>query len=529
MNVANFHLAGLDMVVIAAYFAAMVLIGLLASRKNVDASDYFLAGRSMAWPMIGLALFASNISSTTLVGLAGDAYSTGISVFNYEWMAAVVLVFFAVFMLPFVLRSQVYTMPEFLEKRYDGRSRTYFAALTLFLNIVVDTSASLYAGGLLIQQIIPGLPLWVTVAGMAACTGAYTVVGGFSAVMITETIQAVLLLSASLVITIFAFEEAGGVTQVLNSISPEKLSLIRPMDDAGVPWPGLVLGVPLLGFYFWCTNQFMVQRMLSAKSVDHARKGALFAGLLKLPVLFIMVLPGTAAILLYPELEQPDMVYPTLIFGLLPVGLIGLVIAGFLAALMSSVASTLNSASTLMTMDFIHRFKPGLSSKQLMIVGRIATLSFMLMAVAWAPMIHNFPSLFKYLQTILAYAVPPVVAMFLLGAFWSRVNAHGAFAALITGVVSGIALFIANEVMGVVHIHFLYVVPILMTISMVALIVGSLLTPPQDIETIRDFIWTPQAFAEESEELRAVPFYANYRVLSVVLLVVTVVLVGSFW
>lgn len=529
MDGSSFTLGNIDSAIILAYFVVIVFIGLWFSRKNETAGDYFLAGRSMKWPVIGFALFASNISSTTLVGLAGDAYATGISVFNYEWMAAVVLVFFAIFILPFVLRSQVYTMPEYLERRYDGRVRTYFSGLTLFLNIAVDTAASLYAGGLLITMIFPDISMWQAIVPLALITGIYTVIGGFSAVMITETIQAILLLLASALITYFAFDKVGGYSTIVEQISPDKLSLIRPIDDAGVPWPGLIFGVPLLGFYFWCTNQFMVQRMLSAKTVDHARKGALFAGLLKLPVLFIMVLPGTVAILLYPNLERPDLVYPTLIFDLLPVGLIGLTIAGFLAALMSSIASTLNSASTLMTMDFIHRFKPGLDSHKLMIVGRIATVTFMLIAIAWAPMIENFSSLFKYLQTILAYTVPPVVAMFLFGAFWSRINAHGAFAALVVGLIGGVGLFIINVVVNITDIHFLYIVPILTLLSSIPLVIVSLMTEAPEEKAVKPYIWTPSFFAVETKELKDMAWYENYRVLSAILLLITMALVVSFW
>ena len=239
------------------------------------------------------------------------------------------------------------------------------------------------------------------------------------------------------------------------------LSLIRPLDEPGVPWLGLFTGLPLLGFYFWCTNQFMVQRVLSAKNLQHGRLGSLFAGLLKLPVLFIMVLPGTFAILLFPDLPKADLVYPTLMFELLPVGLLGLVMAGFIAALMSQIDSTLNSASTLVTMDFVAKAKPQLSQKQLMVVGRWITFIFMVLAVLWAPQIERFGSLFKYLQKVLSYTVPPVVAMFLVGIFWKRANAQGAFFSLVIGVVLGAICFYMNDIAGITSVHFLYVAPIL--------------------------------------------------------------------
>ena len=524
----HFQLHGIDLAVIGIYLAVMVGIGLGLSGKSHSAKDYFLAGRSMTWPVIGFSLFASNISSTTLVGLAGDAYATGISVFNYEWMAVFILVFYAVFILPQVLRSQVFTMPEYLQKRFDGRIRTYFAALTLFLNIVVDTAATLYAGGLILQLIFPAIPMWQMIAALALVAGLYTVLGGLSAVMITDVIQAVLLIIGSVTITAFAFFKVGGWAAISQQVDAAHLSLIRPVGDAGVPWLGLITGVPLLGFYFWCTNQFMVQRILSAKSIDQGRWGALFAGFLKLPVLFIMVLPGTMAILLYPDLPRADLVYPTLMFDLLPVGMLGLVIAGFLAALMSQIDSTLNSASTLVTMDFIRRWRPNLTSAQLMQYGRITTVIFMIVAVAWAPQIANFKSLFKYLQTILSYAVPPVVVMFLLGTFWARANAHGAFLSLVVGVAAGVVFFLANEVFGLTHIHFLYVAPILSVLCAVVLVIGSLTSAPPPPEKVTPFVWTRRAYDAETAALKTRKWYANYRILSLLLMALTAALVFAF-
>lgn len=524
------ELATIDLVLIAAYFVFAISLGLWLGRKHETAEDFFLAGRGMLWPVIGLSLFASNISSTTLVGLAGDAYATGISVFNYEWMAAVVLAIFAIFFLPFVLRAGVYTMPQFLSKRYDGRARTYFSLLTLFLNIVVDTAGSLYAGALLLKMIFPALDLWITVTVLAVAAGLYTIAGGLAAVMFTDALQAALLVLGSILITIFALDAVGGWEAVVAAVPEAKLSLIRPPGDPGVPWPGLVTGVALLGFYFWCTNQFMVQRLLSAKDLNHGRRGALFAGFLKLPVLFIMVLPGTFAILLYPGLDNPDLVYPTLMFDLMPTGLLGLVLAGFVAALMSQIDSTLNSASTLVTMDFVALRRPDLTPHQLMRIGQGVTFLFMLLAVLWAPQIERFGSLFKYLQAILAYTVPPVVAMFVIGTFSRRVNATGGAAALLTGTAAGAVFFIGNEVVADSRVvHFLYVAPILFAVSAVVLLLASRLAPPPAPEEIEDLVWSRAYFAEESRELAALPWWRNYRFLALGLFGLTGVIVGWFW
>ncbi len=525
----SFELHTVDIVILVVYLALTIALGLYLSRKHDTAEDYFLAGRSMIWPFIGLSLFASNISSTTLIGLAGDAYSTGISVYNYEWMASIILVFFAVFFLPFILRSGVYTMPEVLERRFDGRARTYFSGLTIFLNIVVDTAGSLYAGALILKLIFPEIPIWQTISVLAVVAGIYTIAGGLAAVIYTDTIQAVLLIIGSVVITVFALDRVGGWEAVVAQVTPDKLSLIRPADDPSVPWPGLITGVVLLGFYFWCTNQFMVQRILSAKDLNHGRWGALFAGLLKLPVLFIMVLPGTMAILLYPNLEKPDLVYPTMLFDLLPMGLLGLVLAGFTAALMSQIDSTLNSASTLITMDFVKKKYPTLSPHQLMRVGQVVTFIFMLLAVLWAPQIENFGSLFKYLQKILSYAVPPVLALFLVGFFWRRANSQGAITTIVVGTLAGILLFVANEVLDWFDIHFLYIAPSLFLFCVLVLVIASLATPPMKPEDIEGFVWSGADFRAETESLKGVPFYKNYRVLSVGLLAVTACVVGSFW
>ena len=277
----------LDWLVVGVYSGGLIVLGLFMSRRHFGPADYFLASRATQWPIIGLALLASNMSSTALVGLAGGAYAVGISVYNYEWSAVVILVFFCLFLLPFVIRSRTYTMPEFLEHRYDARVRLHFALLTLFLNIFVDSAGILYSGSLVCQLLFPTWPLWLIVTAMAGAAGLYTILGGLRAVIYTEAVQAVVLLAGAMIISIGAFSRAGGWHAVMSGVNPAAISLIRPIGDPGVPWPGLLLGIPLLGFYYWCTNQSIVQRMLSAKNIDHARWGALFAGLLKLPVLFL--------------------------------------------------------------------------------------------------------------------------------------------------------------------------------------------------------------------------------------------------
>jgi solute:Na+ symporter, SSS family len=520
------RMAVLDWIVIAVYMIGIVAMGLFASRGQRNADDYFLASRATTWPTIGLALIGSNISATTLIGLAGAAYATGISVFNYEWMASLILAVYCIFFLPAVLRSQVYTMPEFLERRYSSVIRLYFSGLTVFLNIVVDTAATLFGGALLFKLLFPDMDMWQLAAIIAVAAGIYTVLGGLRAVMLTEVVQTVLLLGASVFIAWYAFAAAGGWTQVMSQVDPEKLSLIRPNDDEGVPWIGLFTGVPLLGFYFWCTNQFMAQRVMSAKDLHHGRWGSLFAGLLKLPILFLMVLPGTAAILLYPNLETPDLVYPKLVFELLPVGIVGLVIAGFLAAIMSSIASTFNSASTLVTMDFARKIAPDMSQAKLVLIGRITTLTFMLFAIAWIPVVENFGgSLWQYIQSVLAYTVPPIVAMFVLGLFWKRANTTGAISALIVGTALGLWYFVGIQITKTIDTHFLVAAAIIFAVSLIALVLGSLVGPAPQEAQISSLMWRKSDYDRETQELKALPLWQNYRLQAVALLGLTAWLV----
>lgn len=524
-----FGLLGLlDWVVVVTYTVGLVVLGLLMSRRRIAPVDYFLASRATRWPVIGLALLASNMSSTALVGLSGGAYSVGISVYDYEWSAVVILVFFCVFLLPSIIRSQTYTMPEFLERRYDARARLHFALLTLFLNIFVDSAAVLYSGSLVCQLLFPAWPLWLIVAVLAGAAGLYTTLGGLRAVIYTEAVQAIVLLLGALMISIGAFTRAGGWHAVMSGVDPNAISLIRPIGDPGVPWPGLLLGIPLLGFYYWCTNQSIVQRMLSAKNIDHARWGALFAGLLKLPVLFLIVMPGTCALLLFPKLPRADLVYPNLILRLLPPGVVGLVIAGFVAATMVSIASMLNSASTLITMDVIKQLKPTLSDSQVVRIGRLSTVALLLLAVAWAPQLQLFPSLWQYLQAVLAYAVPPVVALFLVGMFWRGANSDGAAATMLAGSCCGFALFMLNVVLHWTHLHFLYVAPILTALDVTILIGVSMHTRGTPVSSEKIAMWKIDFSRAERLRLKLVPIWQDYRFQAALLLALTAAVVIAF-
>ena len=518
----------LDLLVVLVCAGGIVGLGLALSRRKARAEDYFLASRASRWPAIGLALFASNISSTAIVGLAGAAYVMGISVYDYEWSAGVVLVFYCVFLLPFVLRSRAYTMPEFLERRYDGRVRVYFAVLNVFLNVFVDLAAALYCGALVCRMLLPGLPLWVIVAVLAGAAGLYTLAGGLRAVIYTEAVQALLLMAGAITISVAVFIRAGGWRAIAHGVDPAMLSLIRPASDPGVPWPGLLFGIPVLGLYYWCTNQYMVQQTLSARSLDDGRGGALFAGLLKLTVLFLMILPGTFALVLFPHLDRPDLVYPTLMMRLLPEGFLGLVAAGFVATTMAAVASTLNSASTIITMDVVKRLAAGLPEDRIVRIGRGTMAALLLVAVLWAPQLRLFGTLWQYLQAMLAYAVPPIVALVLTGTFWRGANVAGAAATLVLGTACGIALFIANVPLHLLHLHFLYVAPLLLGLDTLILVVASWWNPAPASAIASALVWTPAHYRAETERMRAVPSWRNYRVQAAALLILTALVVVAF-
>ncbi|WP_299312344.1 sodium:solute symporter [uncultured Aquimarina sp.] len=570
------ELSYIDITVIVVYLVGIIIYGISKSKRS-SSEDYFLGGRTMTWPIVGIALFSANISSSTLVGLASDAYQTNINVYNYEWYAVVVLIFFAIFFLPFYLRSGVYTMPEFLERRYDKRTRYYFSFITVVGNVMVDTAAGLYVGSIVLKLLFPDTSSTIIIIGLAIAAAAYTIPGGLNSVIQTEVIQAVLLIIGSCLLTYFAFDKlGGGWSAMMNKLdimlaagevnfgdrmaegkymptnADEVFSLVRPDNDEFMPWWGLLTGVPLLGFYFWANNQFMVQRVLGAKDLNHGRWGALFAGFLKLPVIFIMIVPGVLALLLFSTLDIsglnyplpdgtmcqnlsdcPNLTYPVLLFQLLPVGVLGLVVAGLMAAMMSSVSATFNSASTLITMDFVKQLRPDMTSKQLVRVGQIATLILVVLASLWVPVIEKVSdSLWGYLQLVIAFTCPPVVAAFLLGMFWKRANGNGAFISLLIGGACALFMILSLKyeiIPELNELHFLAKANVLFVISLIVHVVVSLSTKPQSEQQILEYTYKKEMFTEESNELAGLPWYKNYRILSVILLIVTALLVGFFW
>ncbi|GAB4293539.1 MAG: sodium:solute symporter [Ignavibacteriaceae bacterium] len=525
----EFKLNFIDISIIIIYFLFIFYRGFLYYKSHSDAEEYFLAGRKLTWPLIGLSLYASNMSSSSLVGMAASGYETGFSVFSYEWMAAVVLIIFAIFFLPFYLSSGVYTMPEFLERRYSKKIRYYFSALTIIGNIGIDTAATLYAGALVIKIVFPGIELWESILVLAIVSGLYTIAGGLTAVVYTDSIQAVLLIIGSVIITVNVFSKIGSWDAVTAILPPDHFRIFQPADDRFLPWPGVFTGVLLLGFYFWGTNQFIVQRALGAKNIRHGQWGSLFAGFLKVSTpLFLMILPGAMARVLYPDLENANLVYPTLLFDLLPVGLLGLVLAGLIAAMMSSIDSALNSASTLVTMDFIRVLKPGISSEGLMWAGRIVTFIFMVLSALWAPQIDKFPTLWDYLQNALSFISPPIVALFVTGVFWKRANSKGALVSIVAGIFCSLIFLFYSDSGFLSEIHYLYFAAILFLICTLTIVIVSLFTDEPPEEKYEGLTWDISIFHKESAELEKIPITGNYRYQAIALLLFTALILTLF-
>jgi solute:Na+ symporter, SSS family len=524
----------IDYIIIAIYFVFVISLGFYFKDNKDSESNYFLAGRSLMWPVIGFSLFASNMGSISLIGLAESGFNTGFAVFSYEWMASVVLVLFAVFFLPFYLKNNIYTVPEFLGKRYGAFARSYFSVITILLNTFIDIAAGLFAGAIVVKMMFPELSIEAIIWTISIVAAFYTLLGGLASVVYSDTIQAILLIVSSIVITVVAYNKIGGWEQIVASVEPGKLNIIRPISDPDLPWPGLFSGVFLLGFYFWVTNQFIAQRALASKNTQQGQWGALFAGFLKLLALFIMVLPGVMALILYPDLKEAKNAYPMLVFDLLPTGLLGLTLAGFIAALMSSVDSGLNAAATLFTMDFYKKIRPQATADQSIKVAKIVILVIMIIAALWAPQINKFESFWDYLQMVLSFISPPVVALFIFGLFTKKVNKNGANASIILGVLLSVASIgykvyinfngIADDLLP----HYLYLAGIIFILCSAVLLIVSHLFPDDEEKDWDKLLWTARYYKEETILLSSLPFYKNYRVQAAVLLIIITALLLIF-
>ena len=501
-----------DAAVVAAYLLCVLALGLAGSRARASSSEYFLASRRASWPMIGLALIGSNFSPGTLIGVTGSAYALGISVYNYDWVATVMLVVFALWLLPMLLAQRIYTVPEYLERRYDRRARVWLGALSILLYLLLDAAGALYCAALVVHALIPSVSFLAAVPPLALFAALYALTGGLRAVMRTQALQGVVMIASAALLAAYTLGAAGGWHAVLAANPPGHLHLILPASDPYMPWTGLAFGAPVLALYYWCTNQVIVQRTLAARSLADGQRGALLAGALKLTSLALIVAPGLAGRVLFPHLHRDDDIYIRLALGLLPPGVLGVFLAAFFGALMAALSATYNSAATVLSIDFIRRAHPHMDERHTVRSARIATALAMLLSAAWVPQIARFASLWQYFQAVLAYFTPPVAAVFLAGVLWRGANARGALAGLITGTALGATLF-ALTVLGIATVQFLEVAGIDFAVSALALVLFSLASPAPGVPAI----------PERARTARSVQLAAA------ALLALTAAVVVAFW
>ncbi|MGH9799967.1 MAG: sodium:solute symporter, partial [Blastocatellia bacterium] len=476
-------------------------IGWYFSRKERTTTDYFLASRDVAWWAIGASLFSSNIGSEHFIGLSGGGASSGMAPGHFEWLASLIVLLLGWVFVPFYLRSGVYTMPEFLERRYNGACRTYLATISLIAYVFTKIAVGIFAGAIVLKAVL-GWGMWQSSLALVLATGIYTIAGGMAAVIYTEVIQTVILVVGALVLMFIGLDKVGGWSglQASPNVPPEFFNMMKSSSDKDFPWTGIFFGAPILGIWYWCTDQVIVQRTLAAKNIQHAQAGTVLAGFLKILPVFILVVPGMIARVLYPAEMAADSnsAFPLMVTKLMPVGLQGVMIAAMLAALMSSLSAVFNSSSTIFTMDFYKKLRPEASEKHLVNVGRVTTLVMVLLALLWLPMIGRISNnLWIYLQSVQAYVSPPIAAVFLLGIAWKRINSQGALASLLVGFVLGAARFILEVIYAgqpldggflkfYVGMNFLHFAVLMFVICVGVLLAVSLVTPAPASDKVAD-------------------------------------------
>lgn len=533
----------IDWIVMILYFALIGGISIWSIRRKKDSSaDYFLADRNLGWFVIGASILASNVGSEHIVGLAGTAAKSGLAMGHYEMHSWIVLILGWVF-IPFYMRSRVFTMPEFLERRYNEKSRWLLSIVQLLSYIIAKVAVTIYAGGLVCHAFL-GINFWTGAAILIVITGAYTIFGGLHAVMYTETLQAIVMLLGSLILTLIGLHYAGGwhgMIHLFQKFEPSHLNMFKPLSDPEFPWLGILFASPIVGLWYWCTDQHIVQRCLAGRDETQARRGAIFAGYLKLMPFFIFMIPGLIAFALVQsgnlKLDlnasgQPDynQAFPALVRALMPAGLRGLLAGGILAALMSSLAAVYNACSTLFTMDIYKKLRPEASEHQLIKVGRIATGVAVVLGLLWIPVMKLISgTLYEYLQSVQSYLAPPIAAVFLLGLFFKRINGRGAITTLVTGFVIGILRIVLeifkSHLVGLPFLHtfatinFLYFCILLFVFSVGLVVVVSLLSEKPSEEQLQGLCYST-TMAEDKAASRA-----SWNKLDVILSIIIVVFI----
>jgi SSS family solute:Na+ symporter len=496
-------LAPVDLAIIGIYFALVFGIGFYFARRERTSEDYFLASRNIGWFAIGASLFVSNISTEHFIGLAGSGASSGLAVGHFEWLASLILLLLGWVFVPFYLRSNVFTMPEFLERRFNRSCATYLASISVIAYIFTKISVHLYA----VAIVLKGVLGWNTMTAaiiLVVATGIYTIAGGLSAVIYTDLVQTLILLAGAVALTWIGLEKVGGFVGLRAELPASYFHMMRPASDSEFPWTGIFFGAPILGIWYWCTDQVIVQRVLSARDEGHAKAGTIFAGFLKLLPVFVLVIPGLIAFALYPQLfpvvdgkvTNGNFAYPALIVNLLPTGLVGLMIAALLAALMGAMSSVFNSTSTMVTLDFYKKLRPNATEPQLVSFGRIATGAMVVLGVLWVPFIDKLSSqLWIYLQSVQAYISPPIAVCFIFGILWPRLNGQGAISSLLVGFVLGAVRFIfevldksahykSRAMRGLVDMNFLHYAVLMFGVCAAVLVAVSMLYPAPERKKI---------------------------------------------
>jgi len=521
-----------DIVIIVIYLVGIVTLGCWAGwrqKRSSDGSSYFLAGRSLTWPMIGLALFGTNISSNELISFAQEGYRSGLLYGNLESMAALTLVILAVFFIPFYIRARVTTLPEFLEKRYNRACRIWLVVIAIVTAVFIHIGFALYTAAVVFKGLF-GIDITLAIVIIVGLTGLYTIIGGLKAVVLTEAIQTVVLVTGSVVITAIGYYHVGGWDGLTANVEPGKLTLLRSSADApDMSWYALLLGYPVIGIWYFCTDQTIVQRVLAAKDIQHAQMGALFTGFIKLFALFIFVLPGTICYALIRQGKLPDeltdsaQVYTFMVSHILPAGLKGIVIAALLAALMSTVSGALNSIATVFSYDIYKKWRPNATDQTLVFVGRIATLTAMVAAILWAPFISRFGSILEGQTTMISYIAPSITAVFLWGVLWKRASADGAFITLCGGGSLGFVVFLLDwysESTGW-NISFMMASFYLFLICSAILVGASLLKPQRHTKVSENLVWRHPLEALKTPAWKGL---GNYKFVSALLLAATVLI-----
>jgi SSS family solute:Na+ symporter len=552
-----------DWGIIAVYFVGLIGIVWWSARKTSTSTDYFLAGRDVGWFAVGASIFASNIGSEHVVGLAGSGALNGMAQAHWELHAWIVLLLAWVFV-PFYYRAGVFTMPEFLERRFDARSRWVLSIVSLVAYVFTKVSVTVYAGAIVFRTLLPdvfGTPdnaFWVGAFSTVVLTGIYTIFGGLRAVVYTEVLQTGLLLLGSVFITIFGLSELGGWGEMRAALAVDEnqFALWRPNSDELFPWLGVMIASPIVGIWYWCTDQYIVQRTLSARSLQHARRGAIWGAFLKVWPVFIFLVPGMIGYALHQRglMAIPtgdngellgDMVFPTMVASLLPVGLRGLVVGSLLSALMSSLASLFNSAATLFTVDIYDKVRPGRSERELVRVGRMATAVVVGFGLLWIPIMkvvsERSAGLYDYLQNVQGFLAPPITAVFLLGLLSKRINATGAFWGLIVGFVLGMLKLTVQTMVrsgslppegplgALGAFNGYYFTGVLFLISVVLIVGISLLTKAQPESQIAGLTFWSVTPAQKAENRASVTWPDYLGTVLVLALVAGIYFYFSFW